>query len=43
VKERLVIERAHREYDYQRSPEIEAERLRRFKEFLSSVEGGRQC
>lgn len=37
LRESLVIERAQREYEYQQTPEREAERIARFKNFKGSV------
>jgi hypothetical protein len=37
VKERLVIERAQREYEYQQRPENEAERLKRAEAFRAAI------
>ena len=38
VSERLVIERAQREYQYQNTPEREAERIKRVDEFMNKIE-----
>lgn len=38
VSERLVIERAQREYKYQHTPEAEAARRKRFNAFLRRVD-----
>jgi hypothetical protein len=37
VKERLVIERAEREFEYQQRPENEAERLKRAEAFRAAI------
>jgi hypothetical protein len=37
VSDRLVIERAQREYEYQKMPPIEAKRLRAFKRFVKKL------
>lgn len=37
VSERLVIERAQREHEYQNTPEKEAERLQKIKDFQTAL------
>lgn len=41
VSARLVIDRAQREYEYQHTPEKEAERLARVRAFIDEVNGDR--
>jgi hypothetical protein len=39
VSERMVVERAQREYEYQTTPEKEGERLERVKAFTEALHG----
>jgi len=40
VDERMVIERAQREYEYQRDPKRELKRLARFRRFIRQIHKG---
>ena len=42
VEERLVIDRAHREYEYQQTPERQEDRRKRREDFIASVQAGCQ-